>query len=105
VALKGETLQVPIRISVDDWTGLYVASLKDEFRNRAAFEWKAFMDAADFCLARKAHLDQGLLWAQEAVSRPGNGVANFQTLTTLAQLQLANGQKDEGAKTFDRARA
>lgn len=105
LALKWENLQVPIRISVDDWTGLYVANLKDEFRNRAAFEWKAFMDAADFCLQRKTHLDQGLLWAQEAVSRPGNGVANFQTLTTLAQLQVANGQKAEGSKTFDRAMA
>lgn len=105
LALKWEELQVPIRISVDDWTGLYVANLKDEFRNRAAFEWKAFMDAANFCLARKAHLAQGLLWAEEAVSRPGNGVANFQTLTTLAQLQIANGKAAEGAATFDRAMA
>lgn len=103
--LEWEALRVPIRISVDDWTGLYVANLRDEFRNRAAFEWKAFKDAADFCLARKAHLDQGLLWAQEAVSRPGNGVANFQTLTTLAQLQIANGRAAEGAATFDRAMA
>lgn len=105
LALKWEDLQVPVRISVDDWTGLYVANLKDEFRNRAAFEWKAFMDAANFCLQRKAHLDQGLAWAQEAVSRPGNGVANFQTLTTLAFLQSANGRKEEGAQTFDRAMA
>lgn len=103
--LEWENLRVPIRISVDDWTGLYVANLKDEFRNRAAFEWKAFMDAANFCLQRKAHLDQGLLWAQEAVSRPGNGVANFQTLTTLAQLQVANGKAADGAATFDRAMA
>lgn len=105
LALRWEDLQVPIRISVDDWTGLYVANLRDEFRNRAAFEWKAFMDAATFCLERRAHLDQGLLWAQEAVSRPGNGVANFQTLTTLAQLQVANGKAAEGAATFDRAMA
>jgi len=105
VALEWENLRVPIRISVDDWTGLYVANLKDEFHNRAAFEWKAFLDAADFCLQRKAHLDQGLLWAQEAVSRPGNGVANFQTLTTLAQLQIANGRTAEGGATFDRAMA
>lgn len=105
VALKWEELQVPFRITVDDWVGVYVANLKDEFRNAAAFEWRTFMDAANFCLQRRAHLDQGLAWAQEAVSRPGNGVENFQTLTTLAQLQIANGSKDEGAKTFDRAMA
>lgn len=103
LALKWENLQVPMKISVDDWTGIYVANLKNEFRNRAAFDWRTFRDAANFCLVRKAHLDQGLVWAQQAVSAPGNGVANFQTLTTLAQLQAANGQKEEGAKTLDRA--
>lgn len=103
VALKWENLEVPIRITVDDWTGLYVANLRDEFRNRAAFEWKAWMDAANFCLARNAHLDQGLEWAQEAVSRPGNGVENFETLTTLARLQIANGRTADGQATFDKA--
>jgi tetratricopeptide (TPR) repeat protein len=105
VALEWENLALPIKITVDDIAGLYVENLKDEFRNAQAFEWKNFMDAADFCLQSKSHLDQGLLWAQEAVSRPGSGAANFQTLATLAQLQIANGQKDEGAKSFDRALA
>lgn len=105
VALRWENLEVPIRITVDDMVGLYVDNLKDEFRNAQAFEWKTFMDAANYCLGQKSHLDQGLIWAQEAVSRPGNGVANFQTLTTLAQLQIANGRKEEGAKTYDRALA
>lgn len=105
VALKWEDLQVPFRVSVDDWTGLYVANLRDEFRNAQAFQWKTFMDAAGFCLEHKTHLDQGLRWAQEAVSRPGNGVANFETLTTLGQLQGANGLKEEAAKTYDRALA
>lgn len=105
VALKWENLAVPIRIRVPDIAGLYVENLKDEFRNAQAFEWKNFMDAANFCLEKKAHLDQGLEWAQQAVSRPGNGVANFQTLSTLAQLQMANGLKAEAAATFDRALA
>lgn len=105
LALQWEELQVPIRISVDDWAGLYVARLRDEFRNAQAFESKNFMDAANFCLQEKSHLDQGLRWAQEAVSRPGNGVANFQTLTTLAQLQAANGLAAESAQTYDRALA
>jgi tetratricopeptide (TPR) repeat protein len=105
VALKWENLAVPIRITVDDIAGLYVENLKDEFRNAQAFYWKNFVDAADFCLQSKSHLDQGLFWAQEAVTHPGTGVENFETLTTLAQLQLANGRKEEGAKTFDRATA
>lgn len=105
VALRWENLQVPIRITVDDWAGLYVEKLREEFRGEAAFEWKTFRDAAEFCLQQKAHLDQGLRWAQEAVSRPGTGVENFQTLTMLAQLQVAGGRAAEGAATYDRAMA
>jgi hypothetical protein len=105
VALRWENLEIPFRISVDDMVGLYVDNLKDEFRNAQAFKWETFMDAANYCLQHKAHLDQGLVWAQEAVSRPGNGVANFQTLSTLAQLQIANGKRAEGAASFDRAMA
>jgi tetratricopeptide (TPR) repeat protein len=105
LALKWENLQVPFRIGVADAPGLYVAKLREEFKNAAAFEWDTWRRAAEYCLQHKAYLDQGLAWAQEAVSRPGNGVENFQTLSMLAQLQIANGQPDEGARTLDRALA
>ena len=105
LALKWERLQIPFHITVDDMAGVYVANLRQEFRNAQAFKWQNYRDAAVFCLTSKAHLDQGLAWAQEAVSRPGNGVANTQTLGVLAELQLANGKADEGAKTMERALA
>ena len=103
VALKWERLQTPIHISVDDMPGVYVANLKQEFRNAQAFKWETFREAAIFCLTSKSNLDQGLIWAREAVSRPGNGVANCKTVSVLAELQLANGMKEEGAKTMERA--
>lgn len=105
VALKWERLQVPIRITIDDMPGLYVENLKQEFRNAQAFKWQNFREAAIYCLGAKAHLDQGLVWAQRAVSDPANGVENLQTLSVLAELQLANGLKAEGEKTMDRALA
>jgi len=105
VALKWERLQVPIRITVDDMPGVYVANLREEFRNAQAFKWQTFREAAIFCLTSKSHLDQGLLWAQEAVSRPGTGVENVQTLSVLAELQLASGRTAEGLKTMDMALA
>ena len=103
LALRWERLEIPVRITVDDMVGVYVANLKQEFRNAQAFEWRNYRDAAIFCLTSKAHLDQGLLWAQEAVSRPGNGVENCLTLSVLAELQLANGMTAEGEKTMDKA--
>ena len=103
LALKWEKLQVPIQIKVDDMTGVYVANLKEEFRNAQSFKWENFRQAAIYCLTSKSHLDQGLVWAQTAVSDPANGVANCKTVSVLAELQLANGKKEEGAKTMDRA--
>src|SRR5262245_48449922 len=99
VALKWEKLQVPIRIAVDDMPGVYVANLKQEFRNAQAFKWQTFREAAIFCLTSKSNLEQGLVWAQEAVSRPGTGVENIQTVSVLAELQLASGKTAEGLKT------
>jgi len=104
VALKWERLQVPITITVDDMPDLYVARLKEEFRNAQAFRgWYTWRDAAEYCLSNHTHLDQGLAWAQEAVSRQGTGVENFQTLATLGLLQIETGQAAEGRKTLDRA--
>ena len=105
LALEWERLQVPIRIAVDDMPGLYVAQMKEEFRNAQAFKWENFREAALFCLGAKSHLDQGLLWARRAVEDPANGVANLRTLSVLAQLEIANGLAAQGAKTLERAMA
>src|SRR6185369_3108446 len=105
VALEWERLRIPIRITVEDMPGLYVANLKEEFRNAQAFKWENYREAAIFCLTSKTDLDQGLRWAQEAVHRPGNGVANCKTLSVLAELQLAKGMKEEGTRTMERALA
>lgn len=105
LALKWDRLQIPIRITVDDMPGLYVANLKQEFRNAQSFKWQNFREAAIFCLTSKSHLDQGLVWAQKAVSDPANGVANMQTLAVLGECQIANGMKEEGRKTLRAALA
>jgi tetratricopeptide (TPR) repeat protein len=100
IALKWEKLQVPFRITVDDINGVYVANLKEEFRNAQSFQWQNFRQAAIFCLTSKSHLDQGLVWADRAVHDPANGVENAQTVSVLGELQLANGKKEEGVKTI-----
>jgi hypothetical protein len=105
VALEWENLRLPIKIAVDDWVGIYVANLRDEFRNAQAFTWHTYADAAEFCLTQNKYLADGLVWADQAVNRPFAGAQNFRTLSILAQLQVANGKPADGAKTFDRALA
>jgi tetratricopeptide (TPR) repeat protein len=103
VALKWERLQIPIRIAVEHIDDLYVAQMKRELRNRDGFSWNNWEAAAQYCLTHKTHLADGLHFAEQAVGWEGIGVANFQTLTTLAQLQIANGKRDDAAKTIARA--
>ncbi|HKQ58558.1 MAG TPA: DUF2911 domain-containing protein [Candidatus Eisenbacteria bacterium] len=105
LALKWERLQIPIRITVDNVNDLYVANLRQEFRNAQAFKWQTFRDAAIFCLTSKSNYEQGLAWAKEAVSRPGAGVENLQTLSVVAELQIAMGNVEEGHRTMAKALA
>lgn len=103
VALEWENLRVPIKIAVDDWVGIYVANLRDEFRNSQAFTWHTYADAAEFCLQQHKYLEDGLAWATKAVNDPFAGISNFRTLSILSQLQSLNGKPAEGAATFERA--
>jgi tetratricopeptide (TPR) repeat protein len=103
VALKWEDLQVPIHLTVDNANDLYVENLRRELRSDPGFNWQNWNQAAQFALQRKVNLQEAEVWAQQAISGNFGGQENFTTLTTLAQLQEANGKTAEAAKTMDRA--
>lgn len=105
VALVWDELRVPIKITVDDMPGLYVDNIRRELRDSQGFTWVNWRDAAEYALENKRNLEEARGWAQRAVSDPFSGNENFQTLTTLAQLQMATAQDAEAAKTVDRAMA
>jgi hypothetical protein len=102
-ALKWEDLQLPFTIKVDNISDIYVQTIENELRDSAGFDWHNWDAAAQYCLQSKSHLDKGLEWAQIAVSSPSYGNENFQTLSTLAQLQEANGKTADAQKTMDKA--
>jgi predicted Zn-dependent protease len=103
-ALEWENLAVPFTLTVDDTPDLYVENMKRELRSTAGFSWQGWESAAQYCLQTKTHLDQGLRWAEIAVHGPGGiGQENFTTLSTLSELQAANGKTAEAAATIDRA--
>jgi hypothetical protein len=103
VALKWEDLQLPININVEKISDIYVEKIGEELRNSSGFTWQNWDAAANYCLTSKSHLDQGLKWAQDAVSFPFIGQENFTTLSTLSQLQAANGLNAESQKTMEKA--
>ena len=101
--LQWENLRIPISISVDDPDELYFQNLKKEMHGAPGFQWSDLMAAAQFTLQSGKHLDAGLDWAQRAVSAAFVGNENFQTLSTLGQIQLKMGNAEKAQATFDKA--
>ena len=102
-ALQWEDLQLPFTITVDNVASLYMDIVRQELRSSPGFAWQNWMSAARYSLDSKTNLEEGLRWAEKAAHGPGLGQENFQTMTTLADLQTANGKADEAKKTMDRA--
>lgn len=101
--LRWENLRVPVSISIDDPNELYFQSLRKEMHGAPGFQWSDLMAAAQFTLQSGKHLDAGLDWAQRAASAPFVGNENFQTLSTLGQIQLQLGNAEAAQATFDKA--
>ncbi|MCA9550236.1 MAG: DUF2911 domain-containing protein [Myxococcales bacterium] len=105
VALRWENLEVPMTISVDNLTELYVANLRNELRSAPGFDHQAWRNAAEYCLTNKTNLKEALIWAKTAVDGPYVGQESFETLKTWSALLAANGKKDEADKVIARALA
>ena len=92
-------------IAVEHPDDLYVENIRRELRTTPGFNFQNWDAAANYTLQSKSHLDEGLRWAEAAAHGPGIGQENFTTLSTLAQLQEANGKTEEARKTMDLALA
>lgn len=97
VALKWEDLQVPIHITVPNIDDVYLGQIKHELRNAPGFNWQSWNQAARFAL-RSKRLDDAYEFAKGATdTRFGIGTENFQTLSTLADVQEARGMAEAKA--------
>ena len=84
LALEWEELRIPFTISVEDMATLYVDNMRRELRNAPGFRWQEWQSAAQYCLQQNKNLPEALTWAENAISLPGVGQANFSTLSTKA---------------------
>jgi len=103
VALQWEELSVPISITVDNASQLYIAQMRDQLRGTTGFDWHNYQQAADYALKNKVALPDALAWAQKATTPAVGGQENFATLMTLSNAQAANGKTDDAAKTEQKA--
>jgi tetratricopeptide (TPR) repeat protein len=100
-ALKWEEMQVPFTISVPDAASLHIAKIREELRSALGFRWQNWDQAAQYALTAK-RLDDAMYFAQNATSFPFIGQENFQTLSTLSDVQAARGMAEAKA-TRDKA--
>jgi tetratricopeptide (TPR) repeat protein len=105
VAMRWEDLQVPLHITVPNITDVYLAQIHKELRNFPGFNWQNWNQAARYAL-REKRLDDALEFAKGAAdNNSGVGQENFQTLTTLADVQEARGMTAEATTTRNKALA
>jgi hypothetical protein len=94
IALEWEKLSIPFKVEVN-YVDQQLESFRRELRNTPGFTYNSYMQAAQFCAARKVDLQEGLGWADAAIAMPGIGEKNFNTLSTKAQVLNALNRKDE----------
>ncbi|MFN7935252.1 MAG: DUF2911 domain-containing protein [Bryobacteraceae bacterium] len=103
--LQWEDLAVAWSISVDKIEDLYISKLQHDLRTVPGFNFQGFLNAAQYTLSINSHFDEGLEWAEAAISRPFVGVPNFATLSMKAQLLAKLDRTDEAKQIMKTALA
>ena len=101
--LQWEELAVPVSIKVANANEIYISRLRHELTSTPGFNSAGFQTAAAFCLQANTNLEQGLIWAEDAISRPFIGQTNFNTLSTKAQILSKLGRDAEATTTMQAA--
>jgi tetratricopeptide (TPR) repeat protein len=101
--LQWETKKVPMKIEVPNINEVYVAQMRNELRSDVGFDYKNLAAAARFCAQNNINLEEALTWADNAISMPYVGHAEFSTLQTKAMVLQAMKKETEAEAVMDRA--
>jgi tetratricopeptide (TPR) repeat protein len=101
--LQWEELAVPWTIKVPNVNEIYLSKLREQLTTVPGFSYQGYDAAAQFTVQSGAGLEQGLKWAEAAVSMPFIGQANFSTLSTKAQVLAKLGRDEEAGKLMQTA--
>ena len=101
--LQWEDLAVPWTIKVPNVNEIYLSKLRQELTTVPGFSYQGYAAAAQFTVQSGADLEQGLKWADAAISMPFIGQKNFTTLNTKAQVLAKMGRNEEAGKIMQTA--
>ncbi|MFL5808382.1 MAG: DUF2911 domain-containing protein [Flavisolibacter sp.] len=104
VALEWEKQMIPFKIEVD-FIKNQLESFRRELRSEKNFNpgWQSFQQAALFTSTRNIDLEEGLYWADQSISAPFIGEANFVTLSTKADILSKLGRTTEADSIMKKA--
>ncbi len=102
--LQWENKRVSFAIDVPNANELYVASIAQTLKgSTTGFTHEAYVQAAQFCVQNKVALEQGLAWAEYALTDGFVGRENFNALATKAQLLTALNREAEAETVMRKA--
>jgi len=104
IALQWEKLSIPFKVEVD-YIKTQLESFRRELRSEKNFNpgWQSFVQAAQFTANRNFDLEEGLSWANRAISEPFVGQTNFMTLSTKANVLSKLGRDTEADSAMKQA--
>jgi tetratricopeptide (TPR) repeat protein len=102
--LQWENKRIGFTIEVPNTNELYVQAMADKMRGTTVgFTHDAYLTAAQFCAQNKVSLEQGLAWADYAISDGFVGREDFGSLSTKAQVLVAMGREADAEGVMDKA--
>ncbi|MDP4262656.1 MAG: DUF2911 domain-containing protein [Bacteroidota bacterium] len=104
VALVWEKLMIPFKVEVD-LVKLQLESFRRELRGERSFNpgWQSYQQAARYTADKNTDLEEGLKWADQAISDQFVGEANFVTLSTKADILSKLGRNTEADTIMKKA--
>ena len=104
VSLEWEKLAIPFKVEVD-LDKLQFESFRRELRGERSFSpgWQSYQQAAQYASDHNVNLEEGLAWADQAISDPFAGEMNFVTLSTKAGILQKMGKTAEADSLMKKA--
>lgn len=102
--LQWENKRAGFAIDVPNVNDVYVQTILKELRGTTAgFQYEPHINAALFTIQTKSNLEQGLKWADIAISDPYFGQENFNSLSVKAQVLSAMNKEADADAVMDKA--
>jgi len=102
IALQWEKWMFPFKVDTDVKKN-QAASFRKELQGHKGFSSQVFVQAANWCADNNTNLEEGLSWAESAITEQYIGEKNFRTLNTKARLLKLLGKASESAAIMQEA--